>query len=77
MSAQCCPFKLRDVTFKYLTAISAMSQYQAQDGHANDWLLAHLDRFAMGGAGLVYAVATVVTRDGRCTYGDLSLWDDT
>ena len=53
-----------------------MSQYRALDGHANDWHLVHLGRFAMGGAGLVYAEATAVTADGRRTHGDLGLWDD-
>lgn len=47
------PFKLHDVTFKNRIAVSPMSQYRARDGHANDWHLVHLGRFAMGGAALV------------------------
>lgn len=70
------PFKLRDITFKNRIAVSPMSQYRAIDGHANHWHLVHLGRFAMGGAGLVYAEATAVERDGRRTHGDLGLWDD-
>lgn len=54
-----------------------MSQYRAVEGHANDWHLVHLGRFALGGAALVYAEATAVTRDGRRTHGDLGIWDDT
>ncbi len=53
-----------------------MSQYRAKNGYANDWHLVHLGRFAMGGAGLVYAEATAITKDGRRTHGDLGLWDD-
>ncbi|MEM9129376.1 MAG: NADH:flavin oxidoreductase/NADH oxidase, partial [Pseudomonadota bacterium] len=33
-------------------------------------------RFALGGAGLVYAEATAVEREGRRTHGDLGLWED-
>lgn len=70
------PFILRGVTFKNRIAISPMSQYRAVDGHANDWHMVHLGRFALGGAGLVYAEATAVEADGRRTHGDLGLWDD-
>ncbi len=69
-------YRLRDVTFKNRIAVSPMSQYRAKNGHANDWHMVHLGRFAMGGAGLVYAEATAVTKDGRRTHGDLGLWDD-
>lgn len=70
------PFTLRGVTFANRIAVSPMSQYRAREGHANDWHMVHLGRFALGGAGLVYAEATAVTRDGRRTHGDLGLWDD-
>ncbi|MEO0372902.1 MAG: NADH:flavin oxidoreductase/NADH oxidase, partial [Pseudomonadota bacterium] len=70
------PYSLRDVCFRNRIAVSPMSQYRAKDGHANDWHMVHLGRFALGGAGLVYAEATAVTRDGRRTHGDLGLWED-
>lgn len=70
------PFTLRDVTFKNRIAVSPMSQYRAKDGHANDWHMVNLGRFALGGAALVYAEATAVERDGRRTHGDLGLWED-
>lgn len=76
MSALFSPFALRGVTVKNRAVVSPMSQYRAKDGFANDWHLAHLGRFAMGGAGLVFAEATAVERDGRRTHGDLGLWDD-
>lgn len=53
-----------------------MSQYAATQGYANDWHFAHLSRFALGGAGLIFSEATAVTRDGRRTHGDLGLWED-
>lgn len=70
------PITLRDVTFKNRIAVSPMSQYRARDGFANDWHMVHLGRFALGGAGLVYAEATAVEQEGRRTHGDLGLWDD-
>ncbi|NIA71272.1 NADH:flavin oxidoreductase/NADH oxidase [Pelagibius litoralis] len=70
------PFTLRDITFKNRIAVSPMSQYRARDGHANGWHVVHLGRFAMGGAGLVYAEATAVEPNGRRTHGDLGLWQD-
>ena len=70
------PFSLRDITFKNRIAVSPMSQYRAKDGYANNWHLVHLGRFALGGAGLVYAEATAVEADGRRTHGDLGLWED-
>ena len=76
MSRLFSPFSLRDVTFKNRIAVSPMSQYRAVDGYSNDWHMVHLGRFAIGGAGLVYAEATAVTRDGRRTHGDLGLWAD-
>jgi 2,4-dienoyl-CoA reductase-like NADH-dependent reductase (Old Yellow Enzyme family) len=70
------PFTLRGVTFPNRVAVSPMSQYRAKGGVANDWHMVHLGRFAMGGAGLVFAEATAVEDRGRRTHGDLGLWDD-
>ncbi len=76
MSALFSPFSLRDISFKNRIAVSPMSQYRAKNGHANDWHMVHLGRFAMGGAGLVYAEATAVEAIGRRTHGDLGIWCD-
>ncbi|MEM7268272.1 MAG: NADH:flavin oxidoreductase/NADH oxidase [Pseudomonadota bacterium] len=76
MSVLFSPFRLRGVQFRNRIAVSPMSQYRAADGMANHWHFAHLSRFALGGAGLVYAEATAVTKGGRRTTGDLGLWDD-
>ncbi len=76
MSALFSPFTLRGVTMKNRVAVSPMSQYRARDGYANSWHMVHLGRFALGGAGLVFAEATAVEADGRRTHGDLGLWSD-
>lgn len=76
MSALLEPITLRGVAIKNRIAVSPMSQYRAQDGHANAWHLVHLGRFALGGAGLVFVEATAVEARGRRTPGDLGLWSD-
>lgn len=76
MSTLFSTYKLRELAFKNRIAVSPMSQYRAVDGVANDWHKVHLGRFALGGAGLIYAEATAVAADGRRTHGDLGLWDD-
>lgn len=76
MSALFQPLTLRGVTLKNRIAVSPMSQYRAKNGYANAWHLVHLGRFAIGGAGLVFAEATAVEDRGRRTHGDLGLWED-
>jgi 2,4-dienoyl-CoA reductase-like NADH-dependent reductase (Old Yellow Enzyme family) len=56
--------------------ISPMCQYSADDGMPDDWHLAHLGKFATGGAGIVFIEATAVEKRGRITHGDVGLWDD-
>lgn len=53
-----------------------MSQYIAKDGFANDWHFAHLSRFALGGAGIIFTEASAVEKNARRTHGDLGLWLD-
>ena len=70
------PMEIRGVTLKNRVMISPMANYSAVDGVVNDWHLAHLGRFAIGGAGVIIAEATAVTRQGRITNGCAGLWDD-
>lgn len=70
------PLRLGAVLLPNRIVVSPMSQYRARDGHANDWHLVHLGRFALGGAGLVFCEATAVAARGRRTHGDLGLWCD-
>lgn len=70
------PYRVRGITARNRVVISPMQQYAAVEGHANDWHLVHLARFALGGAGVVFVGSTAVERRGRNTHGDLGLWHD-
>jgi 2,4-dienoyl-CoA reductase-like NADH-dependent reductase (Old Yellow Enzyme family) len=70
------PLTLRGVTLRNRIGVSPMCQYCAEEGLASDWHLVHLGSRAVGGAALVMAEATAVTRDGRITPGDLGIWTD-
>ena len=70
------PLDVRGITLKNRVMISPMANYTAVEGVVGDWHLAHLGRFAIGGAGTVIAEATAVTRQGRITNGCAGLWDD-
>lgn len=70
------PIDLRGITSRNRVMISPMANYSAVEGVPNDWHMVHLGRFATGGAGIVIAEATAVTREGRITNGDTGLWED-
>jgi 2,4-dienoyl-CoA reductase-like NADH-dependent reductase (Old Yellow Enzyme family) len=70
------PITLRGLTLRNRVVISPMCQYSAAEGMAADWHFAHLTRFAIGGAGLVFTEAAAVERNGRITHGDLGIWSD-
>jgi len=70
------PLVLRELTLKNRVVVSPMCQYSAQGGVPNDWHLVHLGRFALGGAGLVFAEATAVEPEGRISYADTGLYND-
>jgi anthraniloyl-CoA monooxygenase len=70
------PFKLRGVTLKNRVVVSPMAQYSCVDGVPGDYHLAHLGARALGGAGLVFAEMTCVSRDARITPGCPGLWTD-
>jgi anthraniloyl-CoA monooxygenase len=59
------PFRLRDLVLSNRVVVSPMCQYVADDGLIGDWHLVHLGSRAMGGAGLVMAEMTDVSRDAR------------
>ncbi|MDN5874030.1 MAG: NADH:flavin oxidoreductase/NADH oxidase [Sinobacteraceae bacterium] len=70
------PLQLRGLKLRNRCVVSPMCQYSADDGHATDYHLVHLGRFAMGGFGLVFTEATAVTAQGRISPGDTGLWAD-
>jgi len=59
------PFRLRDLVLPNRVVVSPMCQYVADDGLIGDWHLVHLGSRAIGGAGLVMAEMTDVSRDAR------------
>lgn len=70
------PLTLRSVTTRNRVVISPMCQYSAHEGHMDDWHLAHLGRFVIGGAGIVFTEATAVQKQGRITHGCPGIWTD-
>jgi len=59
------PFRLRELVLPNRVIVSPMCQYVADDGTIGEWHLVHLGSRAMGGAGLVMAEMTDVSRDAR------------
>lgn len=76
MSMLFTPYVCRGVRARNRVVISPMQQSSAAQGVASDWHLAHLARFAMGGAGIVFVESTAVEARGRNTHGDTGLWHD-
>jgi anthraniloyl-CoA monooxygenase len=70
------PFRVRDLLLQNRVAVSPMCMYSADDGTINDWHLVHLGARAVGGAGLVIAEMTDVSREGRITPGCAGLYKD-
>jgi 2,4-dienoyl-CoA reductase-like NADH-dependent reductase (Old Yellow Enzyme family) len=71
------PIAIGDVTLKNRIVISPMCQHAADFGHVGDWHVAHLGRFAIGGAGLVFVESTAVDPRARIGIRDVGLWSDT
>jgi len=70
------PLTIRSLTLKNRVVISPMMQHAAPEGLATPWHLVHLGKFALGGAGLVFAESTAVSPAGRIGQADLGLWSD-
>ncbi|MGH7306739.1 MAG: bifunctional salicylyl-CoA 5-hydroxylase/oxidoreductase [Candidatus Rokuibacteriota bacterium] len=63
------PFRLRQMLLSNRIVVSPMCQYSAEDGTPGDWHLVNLGSRAVGGAALVIAEMTDVSREGRITPG--------
>ena len=70
------PLTIRGLTLRNRTMLAPMNQHWATDGHADDQLLVHLGKFALGGFGIVMTEATAIDPRGRVGYGDLGIWSD-
>jgi len=70
------PYRLRDLVLDNRVVVSPMCQYSAGDGTPNDWHLVNLGSRAVGGAGLVIAEMTDVSREGRISPGCTGMYRD-
>ncbi|HET6403291.1 MAG TPA: bifunctional salicylyl-CoA 5-hydroxylase/oxidoreductase [Candidatus Thermoplasmatota archaeon] len=70
------PYRVRDLVLQNRIVVSPMCMYSADDGTINDWHLVHLGSRLVGGAGLVIAEMTDVSREGRITPGCAGLYKD-
>ncbi|CAN5295343.1 bifunctional salicylyl-CoA 5-hydroxylase/oxidoreductase [soil metagenome] len=68
------PFRLRGMLLENRVVVSAMCQYYADDGTPNDWHFVHLGSRAIGGAGLVMAEMTDISRKARISPGCAGLY---
>ncbi|HUP19680.1 MAG TPA: bifunctional salicylyl-CoA 5-hydroxylase/oxidoreductase [Gemmatimonadota bacterium] len=68
------PFRLGGLLLQNRVVVSAMCQYSAEDGLPNDWHFVHLGSRAVGGAGLVIAEMTDVSREARISPGCAGLY---
>ena len=68
------PFRLRDLVIPNRVVVSPMCQYVAEDGTVGDWHIVHLGSRAIGGAGLVMAEMTDVSREARISHGCAGLY---
>ncbi len=59
------PYALRGLSLDNRVVVSPMCQYSAEDGTPNDWHMVHLGSRAVGGAALVFAEMSDVSREGR------------
>jgi 2,4-dienoyl-CoA reductase-like NADH-dependent reductase (Old Yellow Enzyme family) len=70
------PYTVGELTLRNRIVIAPMCQYQAIDGVVTDWQMAHLGRFAIGGAGLVITEMTAIEPRGRITHQCAGIWND-
>jgi len=70
------PFRLRELVIANRVVVSPMCQYCVDDGTVGDWHLQHLGSRAVGGAGLVMAEMTDVSREARISPGCAGLYRD-
>jgi anthraniloyl-CoA monooxygenase len=69
------PFRLRDLVIPNRVVVSPMCQYLADDdGTVGEWHIVHLGSRAIGGAGLVMAEMTDVSRDARISVACAGLY---
>jgi len=69
-------FRLKSVTARNRIVVSPMCQYASRDGSPTDWHIAHLGRYAVGGAGTICREDTSSEATGRKTLHCAGLYRD-
>ena len=69
-------WKLGSLELENRIVIAPMCQYSAHEGQASSWHAMHLGSLSHSGAGLLILEATAVTPEGRISWADLGLYDD-
>ncbi len=77
MSTLFSPLTVGTLTLSNRIVIAPMCQYSAENGCMTDWHTIHLGQLALSGAALLTIEATAVLPEGRISYADVGLWDDT
>ncbi len=72
------PMTIKQTTFKNRVVMSPMCMYsvEKQDGVATEFHYNHYVTRAVGGVGYIMIESTAVLPNGRISYEDLGLWDD-
>jgi 2,4-dienoyl-CoA reductase-like NADH-dependent reductase (Old Yellow Enzyme family) len=70
------PIKLRSIVARNRIVVSPMCQYASVEGGPTDWHMVHFGKFAVGGAGVVFAEETAVEAGGRKTYDCAGIYAD-
>lgn len=70
------PFILRGVTFPNRITMAPMCQYQAHDGHPDQWHIAHHGRYATSGIGCAIVESTGISPAGRISPGCTGIYTD-
>lgn len=70
------PISLRGVVSRNRVVVSPMCQYHSEDGGPTDWHLVSLGKYAIGGAGIIFAEETAIEARGRKTYECAGIYSD-
>ncbi|KAK5582578.1 hypothetical protein RB653_004163 [Dictyostelium firmibasis] len=72
------PVTINNLKLKNRVVVSPMCQYSCSNnsGLMNDWHLVHYSTFAKGGASLIIFESTAVQKEGRISFADAGIWND-
>jgi anthraniloyl-CoA monooxygenase len=70
------PFYVKNVKLENRVVMSAMGQYQANNGIPNSWHFSHYTQRALGGLGLIITEMTSVSETGRITLGCTGIYNE-